>query len=583
MKRACCLRTILVWLVFLGGLEASLTAQAQNLDTIGVTLLRMVTTNVNGTGIRVAQPEASDSTNTSAGFEVNPANSSVQQPVGLFTYIATNGTANDFPNTLGSESGHADSVAGNFYGMPGGVATNVAHVDNYDANYLHQQVSSMAISTNYTASLPACEHQRLRGEPEFHVFGNAFRSTNKQAIDSAYDNYAAQYNTLFVSGAGNGGPVRMPAGDVLQRHRRGRFRRSAVPASGRRWTMAAPSRTSSRPAGVTSFSTPQVAGAAAVLMQAGLRGDGGSDTNSAADIRTVKALLLNGAVKPADWTNNPPSPLDTRYGAGVLNVFNSYEQLAGGKHGYIVSTSVSTGSPHPPTGATGTISALSGWDFNTNTSSSHFRRGESLLFQRHQRREQRRLHRHGDAGLEPPTESNQHQQSRSVFVQRRHSNLVACSTSLVDNVEHIFVPQLAPGRYDLQVLEGRRVPDIVSSSETYALAWEFFSTLLNARTVRHQCGILTWPIYPDGFVLESATNLTPPIAWNTNQSGTNGDEQSKPGYVGCRQRQSILPAAKTVKSCARRNRSILSFYFLLKSLRKPRALGFLSEERMVLC
>ena len=68
-------------------------------------------------------------------------------------------------------------------------------------------------------------------------------------------------------------------------------------------------------------------------MQAALRGDGGSDTNSAADMRTIKALLLNGAIKPADWTNNPPSPLDTRYGAGVLNVFNSYEQLAGGKHG----------------------------------------------------------------------------------------------------------------------------------------------------------------------------------------------------------------------------------------------------------
>ena len=83
----------------------------------------------------------------------------------------------------------------------------------------------------------------------------------------------------------------------------------------------------------TSFSTPQVAGAAAVLMQAGLRGDGGGDTNSAADIRTVKALLLNGAIKPADWTNHAASPLDTRYGAGVLNVFNSYKQLAGGKHG----------------------------------------------------------------------------------------------------------------------------------------------------------------------------------------------------------------------------------------------------------
>ena len=39
-------------------------------------------------------------------------------------------------------------------------------------------------------------------------------------------------------------------------------------------------------------------------MQAGLRGDGGSDTNAAADMRTIKALLLNGAVKPADWTNS---------------------------------------------------------------------------------------------------------------------------------------------------------------------------------------------------------------------------------------------------------------------------------------
>ena len=55
--------------------------------------------------------------------------------------------------------------------------------------------------------------------------------------------------------------------------------------------------------GATSFSTPFVSGSAAVLMQAALRGDGGADTNSANDNRTIKALLLNGAVKPADWTN----------------------------------------------------------------------------------------------------------------------------------------------------------------------------------------------------------------------------------------------------------------------------------------
>ena len=35
---------------------------AQNLNTIGVTALRRVATNVNGSGIRVAQPEADDDT-----------------------------------------------------------------------------------------------------------------------------------------------------------------------------------------------------------------------------------------------------------------------------------------------------------------------------------------------------------------------------------------------------------------------------------------------------------------------------------------------------------------------------------------
>ena len=264
---------------------------------------------------------------------------------------------------------------------------------------------------------------------------------------------------------------------------------------------------------VTSFSTPQVAGAAAVLMQAGLRGDGGSDTNSAADIRTVKALLLNGAIKPADWTNNAPSPLDHRYGAGVLNVFNSYEQLAGGKHGYIVATSVSTGGAHPPTGATGTVGVLSGWDFNTNSSSSSSDERKPLLFQRHQRREQRHFHRHRHAGLEPPAESDQHQQPQSVFIQRRQQQSGGGSTSVVDNVEHIFVPNLSQGRYDLQVWKAGG--SFVSSSETYALAFEFFSMPLGVA----QSGtnvLLNWPIYPTGFILESTTNLISPILWNTN-------------------------------------------------------------------
>ena len=42
------------------------------------------------------------------------------------------------------------------------------------------------------------------------------------------------------------------------------------------------------------------------------------------------------------------TPLDARYGAGVLNVFNSWNQLHGGKHPFIEATSVINGNAHPP-------------------------------------------------------------------------------------------------------------------------------------------------------------------------------------------------------------------------------------------
>ena len=140
-------RTFLLTFVFLG----QMAARASNLDTIGVTLLQTVTTNVNGAGIRVAQPEAGYEPGTN--WEVNPGAGGRSARESFHLYFQQ-WLDQNFPNALGAESGHADAVAGNFYGIPGGVATNVAHVDNYDANYF-VQVSIVSISTNYTASLPS--------------------------------------------------------------------------------------------------------------------------------------------------------------------------------------------------------------------------------------------------------------------------------------------------------------------------------------------------------------------------------------------------------------------------------------------
>src|ERR1035437_430232 len=184
---------VLVATIFFG-----LPAPAQNLDQIGVTLLRAVTTNVNGSGIRVAQPEAMEAAGTT-NFEVNP--SAVGQSAGLFTYTSSNGSTNNFPNALGAESGHADGVAGNFYGMGGGVATKVAHMDNYDADYFYNNI----ISAAFPASIndPVVNQSFIFCQPDF----SHFPVSTEQDIDSQYDDYAAQYKTLFVSGAGNGGPT----------------------------------------------------------------------------------------------------------------------------------------------------------------------------------------------------------------------------------------------------------------------------------------------------------------------------------------------------------------------------------------
>jgi len=92
-----------------------------------------------------------------------------------------------------------------------------------------------------------------------------------------------------------------------------------------------------------------------------------------------------------------------------------------------------------------------------------------------------------------------------------NSNLIACSTSLVDNVEHIFLPQLAAGRYDLQVWKAGGA-NVVSDLETYALAWEFVSSRLSIAKSGTNAALM-WPAYPAGFLVEATTNLAPPVNW----------------------------------------------------------------------
>jgi hypothetical protein len=463
--------------------------QASSLDTIGVTLLRATTTNLDGSGISVGQVEGQIA-NSPPTWEVNP--DAVGVPAGNFTYFASGGISTNYTNSLGIESSHADIVGGIMYGPTNGVSTNVAHIHNYEALYF-----AYTVAPNQMATYARVVNQSFAGS-----------SDQQYLFDTYYDNYSAQHGTLFVSSAGDWGAVLPPSTcyngiGVAAYH--GASGVGPTPDNGR----AKPDITA--PSDTTSYSAPLVTGAAAILLQAGLRGDGGVDTNSAADARTIKALLLNGAIKPIDWAAPSPSPLDPRYGAGVLNVFNSYMQLAGGKHAHIDSSSVSTSSPHPPTGAAGNVSGLSGWDFNSITNTPLTNAVCHYYF-----------NLTNTTGNGPFTATvtlvwNRQFSQNNIndldlyLYDAGSGNLVASSTSRVDNVEHIFIANLPPGRYDLQVLKNGGAT--VSPDETYALAFEFFTMPLNL-TLSAGNVVVTWPVYPDGFVLESSPGVGSGVNWS---------------------------------------------------------------------
>ncbi len=475
---------------------AAISAQATNLDTVGVTLLRQVDPTLNGSGVRVAQVEAPYYTSPYA-FEVPP--STVGQPVGLFTYYSDLGTATTYPNSVGTNSDHAASVGGVFYGNNGpvylGVATNVTHVYNYEAvNFFNSRIGA-----NVAISAAVVNQSFL------------FDASEQAVIDPAYDNYAAAHKTLFVNGAGNGGSISSnPPATTYNGIAVGVIdgNSSVGPTADGR---SKPDITSPG-SGATSFSAPYVSGAAAILWQAGARNDAGAGTSTTAtNPITIKTLLLNGAIKPDDWTNGPTTPLDARYGAGIVNVFNSWKQLKGGKRAFIESTTVTSGNSHPPGANTGNVAVWAGWDHNTIsttiptqdavnhyyfnlTNSSPGTFTATLVWNRQNNQ---------------PAINN-----LDLFLYNAsNSTLVLSSTSAVDNVEHLYLPQLAPGRYDLQVLK-RGSATQVSGSETYALAFEFFCVNLRIALTNGNT-LLSWTNSPTGFRLVSTDSLNPPVVWTT--------------------------------------------------------------------
>ena len=184
------------------------------------------------------------------------------------------------------------------------------------------------------------------------------------------------------------------------------------------------------------------------------------------------------------WTHVAPAPLDIHYGAGVLNVWNSYRQLRGGKQAFVTSSNNGLGGAHPPPNIANNLPTRRGWDQNSLSSTitsetvNHylidlrtatnrtFTLKATLVWLRQQ----------GQASIN----------DLDLFLYDAVSNtLIGSSQSLVDNVEHLYLTNLPPSRYDLQVLKNGGLTKRITPNETYALAFEF-GPAENARIVNPQ-------------------------------------------------------------------------------------------------
>ncbi len=374
-------------------ISAAISATSVALATpggIGLSQLNTLNPSITGAGVNVAQVEASMHNPPPPDlFEVNPAY--VGQPVSKFTYIDYQGNTTTTYSSA-NYSSHASAVGADFYGTgtgtdtASGVAPGVATISNYDAGSFAgnnigltenavTQMLSPTTNQNQTANNAAVINQSfIFGIPT--SFTPAQGNTYIQNIDWGYDSYVNKFNTIIVSAVGNypTAPNTTPASFINPPATA--YNSIAVGSynGGPNSTEVGPTFDGRSkpdivaPGSETSYATPLVSGAAALLVQAGNVGIGYApssgwtqstyQTNSV-QAQTIKAFLLNGAVQPAGWHHTATAPLDTHYGAGVLNVYNAYQNLAAGRVGFSATNTSTTALDTP------TITQGTGWDYET--------------------------------------------------------------------------------------------------------------------------------------------------------------------------------------------------------------------------
>lgn len=360
-------------------------------------------------------------------------------------------TINEKSGTSGP-SNHATTVGKYLYGNTTSMTPDINIVDSWEANDW--------INTKLLANTPS-EDRDIQNHSWIGTFGN---DSDDQEAMRRYDYMINESDFVGVVGVNNGASSN-PVPRLMAHNYNGI---SVGCTDGDHsygdTNLDEPGRVKPEivvPLGATSYATPVVGSAAGILLETV---DGDAALSNARTSAAIKAITLVGATKDefSTWDRTATRPLDEVYGAGELNVYNSYQTLVAGEQE--ASTSEDVG--------------LTGWDVDqmpTNT-------GNSLQY------------------FFEITQQDRAQDLSAVLTWNRSvsvdgvgpfqtwnasvadlrlelysatnytlDKLLDYSDSEVDNVEHIYQTSLSPGRYAFELTGD-------TADQEFSLAW--FSTAI---------------------------------------------------------------------------------------------------------
>jgi hypothetical protein len=225
--------------------------------------------------------------------------------------------------------------------------------------------------------------------------------------------------------------------------------------------------------GGTSFSSPVVAGGAALVVDVG-KSKFASDAH-AIDGRVVKAVLLNSADKPVGWNNGQAviggvvvttQALDYSTGAGLLNLDKAYTQYTAGTTDL---SSLTGGTVQNVGWAFGHVAPAGANDYIFANALNGGKLAVTLSWF-----VDRAMNADGQSASDIMFSNLDLEVFRVVDPQT--TELVAQSISDYNNVEHLYFDVQTDGNYFLRVLyagEAYNLTDIPSGGEDYGLAWYY--------------------------------------------------------------------------------------------------------------